>query len=317
MKVAITGATGFVGRHLVARLTEQAHTVVPISRGIDRRVPPPADLHAIGLASEDALAEAMNGCDAVAHLAGINREIGAQTFKKVHVEGTRNVIRAAQRAGVKKLILLSFLRARPACGSPYHESKWEAEELVRRSGIDYTIFKSGVIYGRGDHMLDHISHALHTFPIFLFVGFRKLSMRPLAASDVGDVMARTLVEGRLRNQTVPITGPEEMTLQEAVRRVARVIGKRRVMFPAPVWVHRVMAEFFERTMRVPLAAKAQIQILSESLCEPMLAFHNLPADLLPRTAFTDEQIRQGLPEPGGFGLKDCLWRMPWQHARSS
>ena len=80
---------------------------------------------------------------------------------------------AAKAAGVKQIILLSFLRARPNCGSPYHESKWEAEEIVRKSGLDYTIFKSGVIYGKGDHMLDHLSHAFHTFPFFAFIGNKK------------------------------------------------------------------------------------------------------------------------------------------------
>src|SRR5436190_354704 len=79
--------------------------------------------------------------------------------------------------------------------STYHESKWEAEELVRNSGLDYTIFKSGVLYGKGDHMLDHISHALHTFPVFMFVGFRQFPTRPLAVADLADVMARSLVEG--------------------------------------------------------------------------------------------------------------------------
>jgi NADH dehydrogenase len=62
----------------------------------------------------------------VAHCAGINREIGDQTGKRVHIEGTTNVIEAAKRAGVRKLIMLSFLRARPDCGSPYHESTWAA-----------------------------------------------------------------------------------------------------------------------------------------------------------------------------------------------
>ena len=50
--------------------------------------------------------------------------------------------------------MLSFLRARPDCGSPYHESKWAAEQLIRESGLDYTILKAGMIYGRGDHLID-------------------------------------------------------------------------------------------------------------------------------------------------------------------
>jgi nucleoside-diphosphate-sugar epimerase len=307
MKIAITGGTGFIGRHLARHLVEQGHEVVLIARGVDQREPATMKLCPIGVGNVSELTEAMHGCEAVAHMAGINREIGAQTYAKVHVEGTANVLEAARHCGVKKVILLSFLRARPNCGSPYHESKWEAEELVRNSGLEYTIFKSGVLYGKGDHMLDHISHALHTFPVFLLVGFHRLKMRPLAVEDLSDVVMKSLVEGRLRNQTVPITGPEELTLRQVTQRIARVIGKRPLIFPVPVWVHEAMAWFFERTMTIPLAAKAQVRILSESLCEPFLAPDRLPADLLPKTEFTDAQIEKGLPEAGGFGLKDCLW----------
>ncbi len=94
-------------------------------------------------------------------------------YQNVHIAGTRNVVAAAQSAGVGKFVLISFLRARPNCGSPYHESKWAAEEMVRRSGLDYTILKCGVIYGRGDHMLDHLSHAFYTFPVFALVDFSR------------------------------------------------------------------------------------------------------------------------------------------------
>ena len=133
------------------------------------------------LSDEASLAEAFAGCDAVAHCAGINREIGTQTYQKVHVDATRNVVNAAQNAGVKKIMLMSFLRARPNCGSAYHESKWAAEEIVQRSNLDYTIIRAGMVYGRGDHMLDHLSHALYTFPFFAMVGFKEKSIRPLAA----------------------------------------------------------------------------------------------------------------------------------------
>src|SRR6185369_16051584 len=109
---------------------------------------------------------------AVIHAAGINREIGDQTYAKVHVEGTRKVVASARAAGVRKIVLVSFLRARPACGSGYHESKFAAEEIVRASGLDFTVVRAGVMYGRGDHMLDHLSHALYTFPLFGLVGMR-------------------------------------------------------------------------------------------------------------------------------------------------
>lgn len=315
MRVAITGGTGFVGRHLARLLVSLGHGVVLISRGVDKRdesvrKATGIDFKPIGISNVDALTRAFEGCDAVAHLGGINREIGSQTYANIHVQGTANVIEAARRAGVGKIIFLSFLRARPHCGSPYHESKHEAELLIQKSGLDYTVFKSGVIYGKGDHMLDHITHALHTFPLFLLVGFRSLPVRPLAVEDLVRVMASSLTEGRLSNKTVPITGPEQMNLREAVARISRVAGKRRLTFAAPVWVHYAMAWFFERTMTVPLSAKAQVRILSESLVDPLLAPDRLPHDLEPQTAFTDDQIRKGLPKPAKFGLKDCMRRAP-------
>src|SRR4029077_976422 len=104
---------------------------------------------------------------------------------------------AGRGAGVRKILLLSFLRARPDCGSRYHESKFAAEEIVRGSGLDYTIFKAGVVYGRGDHMLDHLSHALYTFPVFAPVGFREKGVRPLAVEDLVKVMRVALLNQRL------------------------------------------------------------------------------------------------------------------------
>ncbi|MCU1350752.1 MAG: nucleoside-diphosphate sugar epimerase [Acidobacteria bacterium] len=296
MKIAVTGATGFVGRHLAARLVAEGHEVVSVSRRT-------------GLALDDAgaLTAAFAGCEAVAHCAGINRELGMQTFERVHVDGTRTVLAAMRRAAVPKIVFMSFLRARPGCGSAYHESKWRAEELIRASGLDYTIIKAGMVYGRGDHMLDHLSHALHTFPLFATVGFHEQPVRPLPIDDLVDVLRAAAVEGRLSGETVSITGAEELTLAEAVRRVARVVGRTPLMFPMPIWFHRLLAAFAEWTMVVPLVAKAQVRILSESVVVPLPFASTLPPDLLPRRRFTDDMIRAGLPEPGPFTTRDLRW----------
>jgi uncharacterized protein YbjT (DUF2867 family) len=312
MRVAITGGTGFVGRHLARWLVESGHEVVLLARGADRRDPSVYEIAGAKFVAADmsdiaTLEAAFSGCESVAHCAGINREIGAQTYERVHVAATANVCEAARRARVRKILLLSFLRARANCGSRYHESKFAAEEIVRGSGLDYTIFKAGVIYGRGDHMLDHLSHALYTFPIFARVGFKQQPMRPLAVEDLTRAMEAALSDPRLSGKTFAITGPEEMTLGEAARRVGAVIGKRRAMFRMPLAFHYALAWAAERTMKIPLTAIAQVRILSESLVEPLPECERLPEDLRPQTGFTDEQIRKGLPEAGKFGLSDLRW----------
>ncbi|HEY6370258.1 MAG TPA: NAD(P)H-binding protein [Candidatus Sulfotelmatobacter sp.] len=309
MKIAITGGTGFVGSHFAKRVLAEGHEVVLLSRKADRlhdAVESSSRITRISsdLSDVDVLAAAFAGCDAVAHCAGINREIGSQTFQRIHVEGTRNVVEAARRGGVRRMALMSFLRARPDCGSAYHESKWAAEEIARQSGLDYTIVKAGMVYGRGDHMLDHLSHAFHTLPILATVGFKQKALRPLAVDDLVEVLYAALINGRLTRQTIAITGAEELYLSDAARRVANVLGRQILIVPAPLWFHYGLATVCEWTMKVPLVAKAQVRILSEGVVEPATECDPLPPDLTPSRRFTPEQIRSGLPEPGPFGVRD-------------
>lgn len=309
MKVAITGGTGFVGGHLARSLAEQGHMVTLLARGRDHRDEAIRSLPGVRLlcastTETDRLVGAFEGCDAVVHCAGINRQIGSQTYDRVHVEGTRAVVEAARRADIRKVGLLSFLRARPNCGSAYHESKWEAEQILRRSGLDYTIIRAGVIYGRGDHMLDHLSRAFHSFPAFAFVGLRDEAVRPVAVEEVVRILGAALVDHRLSRKTIPVLGPEKLTLAEAVRRVSDVVGKNPFFFRAPVFFHYALAWILERLMTTPLVSVAQVRILSEGITEPPFALDELPADLTPRIQFDAAQIRKGLPEPSGFRMTD-------------
>ena len=316
MKVAITGGTGFVGRNIGRLLGQKGHDVTLIARGRDCSDPgirnvPGIRFVAVDLAKLPELGRVLNGSDVVIHSAGINRELGLQTYERVHVESTRHLVESARQAGVRKLILISFLRARPNCGSGYHESKWAAEEIVRRSRLDYTILKCGVIYGRGDHMLDHLSHAFYTFPFFAFVGFRDQPIRPNAVEDVARIAAACAVDGVLPKRTVAVVGPEVLTLRQAVVRVAKVTGRMPLMFPLPVWFHYVLGWGVERVMRVPLVSRAQVRMLCEGLAEPAPPCELLPKELAPQIPFNEGQIRRGLPDPGPFTWRDlrcCLRR---------
>jgi NADH dehydrogenase len=309
MRIAITGGTGFIGRHLARTLSSEGHSVVLIARGRDSRDTairslPNSTFAPMGTGSAEQMAEAFAGCDAVAHCAGINREIGKQTYQHVHIQGTRNVVDAARSAGLTKVLLLSFLRARPNCGSAYHESKWAAEEIVRNSGLDYTIIKAGMIYGRGDHMLDHLTHSIHSLPLFAKVGFKEKPIRPVAVEDVVRILRASLIDSRLSRETVAVVGPQEMRLSDAVRQVARISGRRVLTFPFPVVCHRLLAWLFEKTMTIPLISSAQVFMLSETMVDPAPGCSLLPADLMPTTRFTDEQVIAGMPESKPFGTKD-------------
>jgi nucleoside-diphosphate-sugar epimerase len=317
MRVAVTGGTGFVGGHLAARLCQQGHSVVLVARGVDQRPwsgqvqqLPRATVVRAGIDDAEGLARAFASCQAVAHCAGINRQLGRQTYQAVHVRGTANVVRAAEHAGVRRLAMVSFLRARPGCGSAYHESKWAAEEFVRASSLEWTVLKPGMMFGRGDHMLDHLSHALHTFPVFAGVGPRRV--RPLAVGDLVEVLCAALL-GRLPCKTVALTGPTELGFDEAARLIADVVGRHPLFVRAPIGFHYTLAWLAERLMTVPLISVAQVRILAEQVVEPTMAPDSLPADLVPSTPFDQHNIRAGLPSPGPFELADLRCRRRLAH----
>lgn len=298
-RIAITGGTGFVGRHLADRLQAAGAEVVLLSRrtGFDLTRP-----------DVDTLADALAGCDAVVLCAGVNREMGAQTYTAVHVEGTRALVRAARAANVRHIGMLSFLRARPDGPTAYHRSKWAAEELVRASGLPFTILKAGVIHGRGDHMLDHLSHALHSFPVFGLVGLHERPVRPVAVDDVTRILAAAETgDARLHGTTIEVLGPEVMALGKAVRRVAAAVDRRPRYVRLPIAAHLALATVCEATMRVPLISIAQVHILAEGVTEVAPYGDPPPDDLLPATPFDAATIRAGLPAPGGFGCRDLRW----------
>ena len=295
-RIAVTGASGLVGSHVSKRLKAAGDEVVPLSRGTG------FDLTRPDIA---ALTDALEGCTAVIHTAGINREIASQTYDAVHIRGTQALVVAAKAAGVHHIGLVSFLRARPDGPTTYHRSKWAAEAIVRESGLGYTILKCGVIYGRGDHLLHHLSRALQTFPLFALVGIRQRSLRPVAVDDVTRLLvAAAHGDARLIDQTVAVLGPETVSLREVVQRVGAAIGREPRFIRLPVVGHLVLARIWEATMRVPLLSVAQVHILAEGVVEPAPYAPPPPDDLVPRTRFDDEAIRPGLPEAGRFGLRD-------------
>ena len=309
MRLAITGGTGFIGSHLAQRLIEQKHKVVLIARGYDTRnqsvrVLPRSQFVGIDIANLDRLTESLTKCEAVAHCAGIIREIEDETFQTVHVEGTANVVEAARKAGVKKIVLLSFYTARPDCGSPFHESKFASEEIVRKSGLDYTIIRAGTVYGKGDHMLEHLSRVFYTLPLFALVGFKTRYASPLAVEDLVRIMEAALVNNRLSKQTVCVLGPDKLTLEECIRRVAKVAERKTFIFPLPIFFHYHFARLMESIMKIPLLSLAEVRIMSEGFEQSYPASDELPEDLRPQALFTAEQIRQGLPAPGPFSIED-------------
>lgn len=208
-RVLVTGATGFVGRSVVRELLARGITPVCLVRNQqkllsqhrettpDRLVAIPGDLN-----DPHPLAVAAQGCDAIIHLVGIiiERRLRGQTFHKVHIRGTQNVLGAARQAGVRRYLHMSALGTRPDAVSAYHRTKWAAEELVRASGLDWTIFRPSLIHGPdGEFMALMKKFACDLVPpVIPYFGSGEAKLQPVYVKDV----AFCFVEALLRPDTV-------------------------------------------------------------------------------------------------------------------
>ena len=235
VSVLVVGASGFLGRHLVERLSSRGHRVRAVSRR-GRPAEEPGRPEVTWLAA-DATREAevqglARGCEVVAQLAGVRRESGRQTFRAVHVEATRHLVEEGRRAGAERLLLVSALGAADGA-DPYFRTKREAEALVRDSGLPATIVRPATVFGPGDHFVSAVVRWMERVPIFCVPEAWDRPVQPAAVEDVTDALCQCVEREDVADDTHVLAGPEPLTLAEAARMVARARGLRRAVFTLP------------------------------------------------------------------------------------
>ena len=237
VRVLVTGGTGVVGRATVDALLAHGHNARLFSRNAaddvaewPHRVEPyPGDV-----SNEVEMREAAAGCEAVIHLTAIVAESPPDaTFEKVNVTGTRNVVREAERAGVRRFVYVSSLGADRG-ESPYHRSKLRAEEVARTFGGNWIILRLGNVYGRGDEQLSLILKMVRTLPAVPVIAGGDRPFQPIWAGDAGEVLALAAERDDLAGRVLEIAGPEQTTFDDVVERLARLTKRDPIRLPVPV-----------------------------------------------------------------------------------
>ncbi len=266
MKALVTGGTGFVGRHLVARLKTEGFAVRVLSRSVPAGE---GGVEAISGSVVDraAVARAIDGVDAVIHLVAIITERGSQTFEAVNHQGTRNLVEAMRSAGVTRLVHQSALGAGPDERFPYLRSKWLGEEAVRGSDLTWTILRPSVVFGEGAGFFRPIVWSLRWAPVYPLPAGGATRFQPLAIEDLATCVVRCL-NGEQAGATLDLGGPEVMTFSDIVRTVMTALGKKRRLVSVPVWAARPFA-FVQELRKKPLVTNQQLDmVVLDNTCEP-------------------------------------------------
>ena len=276
MRVAIFGGSGFVGGFLVDALIAAGHEPSLMVRlGSERKVRQAerCRLVAGNLSSTTAIDATLENCDAVIYSVGILKESPKQgiTFEELQYNGVVRVAESAKTRGISRFLLMSANGAK-STGTPYQETKFRAEEHVRASGFDVTIFRPSVIFGepRGRMEIGTQLYAEMISPpipaVGFFTGWRPyrgaVAMSPVHVEDVAQAFLTALRESSTIGKTYVLGGPEVLSWAEMLRRIARTVGRKKWILPMPIGIMKLAAALLDWLPFFPVT-RDQLTMLAE------------------------------------------------------
>lgn len=265
--ILVTGATGFVGRHLVQRLLDDGRPVRVLLSERKQRAPlpwaTPPEIITGSLHDDEAIFRAVTGVHVVYHLENAQWWGRPRNLERVELVGLRNLVASARAARVGRIITLSHLGASPASAYPLIRIKGMAEEALRGSGLAYTILRSGLIFGEQDAFVNHIAMMLRINPFFfLMPGQGEVVLHPLYVHDLIEVLVRCLDRMHTIDTTLEIGGPEYITLEDLIRTVMRVTQMPRIVIPVPPYAMRWTTAVYSRILPRSLVTPQWMDILA-------------------------------------------------------
>jgi uncharacterized protein YbjT (DUF2867 family) len=297
-RICIIGGSGFVGRAIVRLAIEQGCAVTVACRHPERA----RDMLVRGVRLVRAnvtdgrgLDEATRDADVVINLVGLMFEHGRQNFVAAHVHGTERVLAACANAGIRQYLHMSALGAGRIPASSYARTKGEAETRVRQSGLDWTIFRPSVIYGRNDSFFGRFRNISKRSPVVPVIagGTR---FQPVWVEDVARAFVMAVRNRHVSGRTFELGGPYAYALREIIAMLMTTLGRRRLLVPVPDAFAAIIALLGRLLPTPPLTRDQLILLKHDSIIdgEPFPSLFGAPAaleDILPGLVAADQPTR--------------------------
>jgi len=250
--ILVTGGTGFVGPRVVRALRERDLPVRALVRSATGTSATTlaawgAELAQGDITDAESLRRGVEGADVVVHLVAI-RQGREEEFRRVMEEGTRELVAAAQEAGVRRFVLMSALGTSEETKDlvPYYRAKWEQEQLLRDSGLEHVIFRPSFVFARDGGILPTFRKLAKLTPVTPIIGSGKQRIQPIWIEDVAAYFAAAVDRPEAANRVFELGGPDAVSWNEFWQRLKQALGQRRPSLHVPVSLMRVNALLTER-----------------------------------------------------------------------
>jgi NADH dehydrogenase len=268
--ILITGATGYIGRHLVARLVAQGERPRCLVRDISRakRILPADKVELVegATTSPDSLGAAVQGVDTIVHAAFLTADRKQSTgneYEKTNVQGTANLIKVAKKAGVKRIIEIGGLGTKPDKPGSYMQGRYLAEKMLKESGLDWTIIQPSVLFGKNAPFIKGLVDLIRTSPVVPLIGGGKTMFQPIYVEDVVTVLIKVLQDPTgTTHRTYTIGGPVYYSFTQIIDVLLKTMHKQRIKVPAPTTLVGVGAAVMEAILPKPPITKAAMTLFS-------------------------------------------------------
>ncbi len=255
--ILVTGGTGFIGSALVRNLVNQGFEVRLLIKPSKEtpRIPKqvPVQVAVSSLKDAKGLKAALKGVDTIFHLAGTERKGVEADLEGVDIHGTEAILDAAQSQKVKRFFYLSYLGAERSSAYPVLKAKGIAEGIIRQSKIPYTIFRSTIVYGRGDQFTTALAQLIRKIPIISpLVGDGSVMLQPVWIEDLVTCMVMKLYDDTFESKQIEIGGGEYLSLKQTMQHISNKLDSHKLIIPFSQAFLRSFSINLQQVLRIPI-----------------------------------------------------------------
>jgi uncharacterized protein YbjT (DUF2867 family) len=278
MKVFLTGATGYVGQRLIASLLEAKFDIRALVRkqSINKLADDVRNRIEIVIGDVTDInpdSGLLIGCDAVIYVPGLLREFPEKgiSFQAVHLKGVQNIISEATQSGVKRIILISANGVRQNTSTEYLKTKYEAEECLKRSNLNWTILRPSVIFGDEEkeyqNFITVIINLLKMIPLFVpVIGNGEYRFQPISIQNLSEIVIKCLRSSETCTKVYHLCGKEIFSYSDLIDIISSSVGEKKIRLHLPVMIIMIFSKILGKYKWFPVSHDQIKMLLEENIC---------------------------------------------------